>query len=159
MNTNTWGTKMELNDGLSLWAHIMCTTAPFTASVFFLKLNWCSTFNITIKVNSLHLELSWLIEFQGSDKCSTSSQHGCTLTQSNPLGATEMHSLSEQKGNPAEKWGCDQKLWITAWAGKMWMGKVKLHLFNCSQLFFFFFLCKRFVQLENILNRLRERFS
>lgn len=101
MNTNTWGTKMELNDGLSLWAHITCTAAPFTVSIFFPKLNWCSTFNITIKVNSLLLQLSWLIEFQGSDKYSTSSQQWCTLTQSNPLGATEMHSLSEQKGKPS----------------------------------------------------------
>lgn len=59
---------MELTDGLSLWAHIMLTTAPFTASTFFHKLNWRSTFNVTIKVNSLHLQLSWLIEFQRSDK-------------------------------------------------------------------------------------------
>lgn len=101
---------MELNDGLSLWVHIMCTKAPFSANVFFQKLNRCSTFIINIKVNSLHIQLSWLIEFQSSDKYSTSSQHRYSLTQSNPLGATEIHSLSKQRGNPAEKWGCDQKL-------------------------------------------------
>lgn len=147
---------MQLNDGLSLWAHIMCTTAPFTASVFFHKLNWCSTFNITIKVDSLHLQLSWLIEFQGSDKYSTSSQHEYTLTQSNPLSPTEMHSLSEQKGNPSEKWGCDQKLWISAWAGEMWVGKVMSE--TCSTAFLF--VCKSVKDLkkscpaqENIFNR------
>lgn len=51
-------------------AHVIRTAAPVSATILFRHLNWRATVEITIKVKSLHLQLSWLIEFQRYDKYS-----------------------------------------------------------------------------------------
>lgn len=91
LNTNTWRTNkwswmMASPCGPTLWA-------LFSASVFYHKINWCSTFTITIKVNSLHLQLSLLIKFQGSHKAQAPS----TLAWNNPLSPTDKHSQRAER--------------------------------------------------------------
>lgn len=93
-----------------------------------------------------------LLRIRVGDKYSMSSRHEYTLTESNPLGPTEMSSLGEQKGNPPEKWDCDQKLGrqkgISARAGEMWVGRgvsetcsrfqtLSVFLYKCKRFFFF----------------------
>lgn len=121
MNTNTW----RIKNGAEWWplpggphyvrystiqSKCVLPQAKATSKLILCTNNWAILLRIRV-----------------GDKYSMSSRHEYTLTESNPLGPTEMNSLSEQKGNPPEKWDCDQKLgWqkgISARAGKMWVGR------------------------------------
>lgn len=150
MNTNTW----RIKNGAEWWPlpggphYVRYSTIQSKCVLPQAK----ATSKLILCINNWAI----LLRIRVGDKYSMSSRHEYTLTESNPLGPTEMNSLSEQKGNPPEKWDCDQKLgWqkgISARAGKMWVGRGMSE--TCSRfqpLSVFLYKCKRFFFWENLV--------